>query len=71
MTNLNAPSISDGAQKIREGAVELKSAVVEQGTASLTHACEATKAEIKANPYRSMLIAFGVGALLGVVLSRR
>ncbi len=72
MTNMaHAPAMSDAAQKIREGAVELKSAVVKQGSESLTHACETTEATIKEYPYRSVLIAFGVGALIGAVMFRK
>jgi ElaB/YqjD/DUF883 family membrane-anchored ribosome-binding protein len=66
-----APAINEAAQKIKEGAVELKHAVVVQGTDSLDKACKETEATIKANPYRSVLVAFGVGALLGAVFFRR
>jgi len=72
MTNMaHAPAMSDAAHKIREGAVELKSAVVKQGSESLTQACEQTEAAIKEYPYRSVLIAFGVGALIGAVMFRK
>jgi len=72
MTNMtHAPAMSDAAQKIREGAVELKTAVVKQGSESLSTACEQTEAVIKEYPYKSVLIAFGVGALLGAVMFRK
>ncbi len=63
--------IGSAAHKIKEGAVELKNAVVQQGSESLGKACQETETIIKANPYRSVLVAFGVGALLGAVLFRR
>lgn len=63
--------IGSAAHKIKEGAVELKNAVVQQSSDSLEKACKETETVIKANPYRSVLVAFGVGALLGAVMFRR
>lgn len=68
---LDRSAISHAAQKMRDGAVEMKSAVVEQGSDVLERACEQTESAIKAYPYRSVLIAFGVGALVGTFLMRR
>ena len=68
---LNKPAISNATQKIREGAGELKTAVVEQSSEAFQKACEQTEATIKEYPYRSMLVAFGAGAILGALLFRR
>lgn len=74
----NTAEFSNAAHKIKEGAVELKQAVVEQGKIAVEHgqeslekACKQTETAIKANPYRSVAIAFGVGALLGAFMFRR
>ena len=64
-------SISNAAQKMRDGAVDMKEAVVEQGSDALERACEHTEAAITEYPYRSVLISFGVGALVGAFLFRR
>lgn len=68
---MQKPAIANATQKLREGAVELKSAVVEKGSEAFQHACEQTEATIKEYPYRSMLVAFGAGAILGALLFRR
>lgn len=64
-------SFGSAAQKMKEGAVEIKNVVFEQGAESIDKYCKATEDVIKSNPYRSVLVAFGVGAALGLLLSRR
>jgi ElaB/YqjD/DUF883 family membrane-anchored ribosome-binding protein len=64
-------AISDAAAKVQSSAIELKDAVVEHGSEAVKRACDATEETIKTNPYSSVLVAFGVGALLGVLLFRR
>lgn len=68
---MQKPAISNAAQKLRDGAVEMKSAVVEQGSEAIQKCCEQTEATIKAYPYKSVLIAFGVGVALGALVLRR
>jgi ElaB/YqjD/DUF883 family membrane-anchored ribosome-binding protein len=63
--------IGNAAHKVKEGAMELKDAVVQQSSETLEKACKETETVIKANPYRSVLIAFGIGALMGAVMFRR
>ena len=65
------PAISHAAQNLRDGALEMKSAVVQHGTEAIQKACEQTEATIKAYPYKSVLIAFGVGVALGALVLRR
>ncbi len=71
MEETASPNVSNAAQKMKEGAVELKSAVLETGADILEKACVETESFIKANPYRAVLIAFGVGALAGLLICRR
>jgi ElaB/YqjD/DUF883 family membrane-anchored ribosome-binding protein len=68
---MQKPAIANATQKLREGASELKSAVVEQGSEAFQKCYDTTEASIKEYPYRSVLIAFGVGAILGALLFRR
>jgi ElaB/YqjD/DUF883 family membrane-anchored ribosome-binding protein len=75
---VHTAEFSNAASKMKEGAVEMKQAaveqgkhLVEQGQESLEKACKQTETAIKANPYRSVAIAFGVGALLGAFMFRR
>jgi ElaB/YqjD/DUF883 family membrane-anchored ribosome-binding protein len=63
--------ISSAAQKIHDGAMDMKAAVVERGNAALHQACCGTEATIKANPYTSLLVALGVGVVIGAVILRR
>jgi len=65
------PAISHAAQNLRDGAIEMKSAVVEHGTQAIQRVCEQSEATIKAYPYRSVLIAFGAGVALGALVLRR
>ena len=67
----NNPSLSDSAGKVRDGAVEFAGAAVDTAKEKMSEACSQTQEVIKENPYTSVLVAFGIGAILGVVLSRR
>ena len=78
MDSVNNATMSNAARKVRDGAVEFSGAAVDsaKSVADAAHAklkdCHAQGTEvIKANPYTSVLVAFGVGAVLGVMLSRR
>ncbi|HLX61961.1 MAG TPA: hypothetical protein VKX17_11830 [Planctomycetota bacterium] len=68
---MQKPAISNAAQKLREGAIEMKSAIVDKGSDVIQKVCEQTEATIKAYPYKSVLIAFGVGVALGALVLRR
>jgi len=72
MTDVTArPAIANATQKIKEGAVELKTAVVDQSAEAIQKCYDTTESKIKAAPYTSVLIAFGVGAVLGALWFRR
>lgn len=68
---LNQSRLGNAAQKMKEGALEMKSAVVQQSGEVFQQAVDQTEAAIKEYPHRSVLIAFGVGALLGALIFRR
>ena len=65
------PAMSSAAQKMKEGATEFKDAFANSASETWQQYCQQTEDMIKANPYRSLAVAFGVGALLGVLLFRR
>ena len=65
------PSMAQAAGKIKEGAAELSGAAYASANEKLKQACSQTKEVIKENPYTSIAVAFGVGAILGALLSRR
>ena len=59
------------AQKIQQGADELQSALVATGTEMLETARDEADAYITEKPYKSILIAFGIGAFTTLFLLRR
>ena len=59
------------AQKIQQGADELQTALVATGTELLEKAYEETDAYINEKPYKSILLAFGIGAFTTLFLLRR
>ena len=63
--------IGEAARKIKDNASEMKDAVVESGAKAFHQAAEKTEETIKANPFTSLLAAFGVGALIGIILFRK
>ena len=65
------PAMGKAADKMKEGAVEFKEAFANTTAETWQGYCHETENMIKANPYRSVLTAFGIGALLGVLLFRR
>ena len=74
----NSATMGGAARKVREGAMEFSSAAVEQAKCAAEAAQEKLKdvhaqgtEVIKSNPYTSVLVAFGVGAVLGVLLTRQ
>ena len=71
MDEVQGGDVNAAAQKIKEGASELKSAVMDQGTEQFETLCKSADEIIRANPYRSVLIAFGVGTLAGIFLLKR
>lgn len=64
-------SVSHATQKIQEGAEELRDAVLETGADVLESCCNDTELYIKNKPYNALLIAFGMGALYGMLFFRR
>ena len=65
------PAMGKAADKMKEGAAEFKDAFTQSASETWQQYCQDTESMIKANPYRSLLVAFGVGTLLGVLLFRR
>jgi ElaB/YqjD/DUF883 family membrane-anchored ribosome-binding protein len=63
-------SFGVATEKFKEGAREFKDAISETATGSFEHYCDSGADMIKASPYKSVLIAFGVGALFGLLLFR-
>ncbi|MBI3098447.1 MAG: DUF883 family protein [Planctomycetes bacterium] len=77
--------IKNDQSEVREAAAALKEAtrdlgsalkhkatdVYEKGREYAVHGRDATRDYIEENPFKSVLIAFGVGLGLGIILSRR
>lgn len=77
--------IKNDQSEVREAAAALKEATRDLGVAIkhkasdvyeksreyAVHGREATRDYIEENPFKSVLIAFGVGLGLGIILSRR
>jgi len=65
------PAMGRAADKMKEGAEEFKEALTRTESETWQQYRQETENMIKANPYRSVLAAFGIGALLGVLMFRR
>ena len=65
------PSVSCATNKVKEGVLELKDAVAAQTADAINTCCDGTRDLIKSRPYTSVLIAFGVGALVAAVIFGR
>lgn len=63
--------IQDGATQIQDGAVEFKDAVLSKGSEMISNCRGNSENLIRNNPYRSVMIAFGVGALASLLLLPR
>lgn len=55
----------------KEKTVELANDALEKTSEAVDKLYAQTKDTIAAHPYKSVLIAFGIGALLGVILARK
>ena len=71
MDEADTNDVGAAANKIKEGAAELHSAVMDQGQEKFETLCKTADETIRANPYRSVAMAFGVGALVGIFLFKR
>ena len=78
MDSTNNATMTSAARKVRDGAVEFSGAALESAKCAAESANERLKVAqeqgsevIKGNPYTSVLVAFGVGAVLGVLLTRQ
>lgn len=78
MNNSKGDSMSHAAQQVRSGVAEFKDAAVSSAADAMDVAKEKLQGAhahgekvIKGNPYTSVLVAFGVGAILGVIMARR
>ncbi|MEI6235895.1 MAG: hypothetical protein WCT04_22800 [Planctomycetota bacterium] len=63
--------IANAAQKMRDGATEMGSAVATRTHTIINDSCKDTEDMIKAQPYKSVLLALGVGMALGAWIFRR
>ena len=63
--------IANAAQKMRDGASEMGTAVASRTQTIISDTCNDTEDMIKAQPYKSVLLALGVGMALGAWVFRR
>lgn len=71
MVETTEPSISCAANKVKEGVMEMKDAVATQTSQALGNCTDGAQNLIKSAPYKSVLIAFGIGALVSALVFRR
>lgn len=64
-------TIGSATEKMKEGAQEFKEALASSARGTLEQYRDDATHLIQDNPYRSVLIAFGVGALFGMLMLRR
>jgi len=64
-------TICASTEKVKEGVQEFGQAVKETAKNSFDDYCEQGASMIKESPYKAVLIAFGVGAILSMVMTRR
>ena len=64
-------TVGGATEKMKEGARELGQAMQEKVMSQIEECQAETSNLIKENPYKSLLIAFGVGALFGMLMLRR
>ncbi|HYG76545.1 MAG TPA: DUF883 C-terminal domain-containing protein [Planctomycetota bacterium] len=64
-------TIGASTEKMKEGAQEFTQAVKETAKNSFDEYCEQGASMIQSSPYKSVLIAFGIGAVLGMLMLRR
>jgi ElaB/YqjD/DUF883 family membrane-anchored ribosome-binding protein len=65
------PSVQSATEKMKSGATEFKDAVANQSSEMWNNYRSQTEVKIRDNPYRSVLIAFGLGALAGLFFLRK
>jgi hypothetical protein len=68
MVDMNQPTMKRGAQTIKEGAKEMKEAVVTQSSRAFGQCYDSTESMIKNYPMRSMLVSFAVGFAAGALI---
>ena len=59
------------ANEIKDAAVKTGAEYVQRGADSIKQCCEDTEAMVRTHPFQSLLVAVGVGALVGAILTRR
>ena len=64
------PTVEHATKQMKSGAVELKDAVVTQSNEMFNRCWDDTESLIRENPYRSVLVAFGLGAIVSLILFR-
>jgi ElaB/YqjD/DUF883 family membrane-anchored ribosome-binding protein len=63
--------LKEGAQDFKKAVTESASQTYEKANETFNQYCEQTSDMIKENPMKSMLIAAGIGALLGMLMTRK
>jgi ElaB/YqjD/DUF883 family membrane-anchored ribosome-binding protein len=63
--------MSAATEKMKEGAYEFKEAVSGQAAETYEEYKERGAEMIRTNPYTSLLVAFGIGTLIGMFLLRK
>jgi ElaB/YqjD/DUF883 family membrane-anchored ribosome-binding protein len=71
MVEMREHTVSSATEKMKEGAQEFKEAVKTEARGKFDEYKEEATTMIQENPYRSVLIAFGLGALIGMMMIRR
>ena len=68
MVDMNQPTLKRGAASIKEGAQELKDAVVAKSSDAFDSCYSSTEGMIKNNPMSSVAVAFGIGVAAGALI---
>jgi ElaB/YqjD/DUF883 family membrane-anchored ribosome-binding protein len=63
--------LKEGAQDFKKAVTDTASETYEKANETFTQYCDQTSDMIKENPMKSMLIALGVGTLLGMLMTRK
>ena len=71
MVEMREHTVSSATEKMKEGAQEFKEAVTSGARGKFDDYKNEATQMIQENPYRSVLIAFGLGALVGMMMLRR
>jgi ElaB/YqjD/DUF883 family membrane-anchored ribosome-binding protein len=71
MVEIREHTVTGATEKIKEGAQEFKEAVASGARDKMDEYKDQATRMIQDNPYRSVAIAFGIGALVGMLMLRK